>query len=70
MKLSARNVLPGKIKQIRKGPISTEVVLEVAGGVEIVSVITTGSADNLGLKEGEAAYAVFKADSVMVGVDR
>jgi molybdopterin-binding protein len=32
MKLSARNVLPGKIKQIRKGPISTEVVLEVAGG--------------------------------------
>jgi molybdopterin-binding protein len=33
-------------------------------------VITTGSAENLGLKEGKAAYAVFKADSVMVGVDR
>jgi molybdopterin-binding protein len=55
VKLSARNVLPGKIKSIRKGPISTEVVLETAPGMEIVSVITTGSAERLWLKEGESA---------------
>lgn len=69
MKLSARNVLKGKIKKIIVGAVNTEVVIEVASGVEVVSIITKESAEKLGLKEGKEVYAVIKASSVMVAVD-
>ena len=69
MKISARNVLKGTIKKVVRGAVNSEVVIELAGGVEVVSVITNHSVDALGLKEGKAAYAVVKASSVMIAVD-
>lgn len=69
MKISARNTLEGKIIEIKEGPVSTEVVIETKAGEKIVSSITTTSAESLGLKVGQKAYAVIKASSVMVGVD-
>lgn len=69
MKISARNILPGKIVAIVRGPVTTELTLEIAPGVQIVSTITTNSAGTLGLSEGAKAYAVIKASSVMVGTD-
>ena len=69
MKLSARNVLKGKIKNIKRGPISSLVVLEIAPKVQIVSTITAESTAALKLKKGRTASAVIKASSVMVGVD-
>ncbi|MDX9917758.1 MAG: TOBE domain-containing protein [Gudongella sp.] len=65
MQLSARNQLKGTIKSLKKGPVSTEVVIDI-GGVEVVSSITTGSAESLDLKVGDEAFAVIKASSVMV----
>lgn len=69
MKISARNVLSGKIVSIVRGPVSTEVTLEVAPGLQIVSTITTASADALQLAEGGTAYGIIKASSVMIGKD-
>ena len=69
MKISARNILPGKVKAIKKGPISSVVTLEIAPGVEVVSSITSESAAGLKLKKGQKAYAIIKASSVLVGVD-
>lgn len=69
MKLSARNTLKGKIVKMTKGAVNTEVVIELSGKDQIVSIITNTSAESLGLAEGKAAYAVIKASSVMVGVD-
>ncbi|HOC45497.1 MAG: molybdopterin-binding protein [Syntrophorhabdaceae bacterium] len=69
MKLSARNVLRGKVKAVNPGVVNTEVIIEVAGGAEIVSIITKTSADALGLAAGKAVYAVIKATNVMVAVD-
>ena len=69
MKISARNVLPGKVVSIVRGPVSTEVTLEIAPGLQITSSITTNSADALKLKVGGEAYGVIKASSVMIGVD-
>ena len=69
MKISARNYFQGKVKQVVRGAVNSEVVLEIADGVEIVSVITNASVDRLGLKDGSQAYAVIKASSVMVAVD-
>ena len=69
MKISARNQIPGTVKSIRKGPVSTEVVITIAGGNEIVSSITTHSAESLKLHEGSKVYAIVKASEVMVGID-
>lgn len=69
MKISARNTLKGTVKKITPGAVNTEVVIELPGGVEIVSVITKASAESLGLAVGKEAYAVIKASNVMVGVD-
>jgi molybdopterin-binding protein len=69
MKLSARNVLKGKVVQIIKGAVNSEVILELSGGTRIVSIITNTSVDSLGLKEGKEAYAVIKASNVMIAVD-
>jgi len=69
MKLSARNIMKGKVIQVKPGVVNTEVVLELPGGGQIVSIITKESAENLGLTVGKPAYAVVKASSVMIGVD-
>jgi molybdopterin-binding protein len=69
MKLSARNVLKGVVKKVTHGAVNSEVVIELPGGVEVVSIITKSSAQSLGLQEGKEAYAVIKASSVMVAVD-
>ena len=69
MKSSARNTLKGTVKTITPGAVNTEVVIELPGGQEVVSIITKASAERLGLQVGKAAYAVVKASNVMVGVD-
>jgi molybdopterin-binding protein len=69
MKLSARNILKGKVKRVRPGAVNTEVVIELPGGLEIVSIITKESAERLGLATGNEAYAIIKASNVMIGVE-
>jgi molybdopterin-binding protein len=69
MKISARNVLKGKVKRVVHGSVNSEVIIELPGGVEITSVITESSAENLDLKEGHEVYAVIKATSVMIASD-
>ncbi len=69
MKISARNVLMGTVKEIREGAVNDEVVVEIPGGQEIVAVITKRSVEKLGLAKGKQAYAVIKASSVMLAVD-
>lgn len=68
-KLSARNVLPGTVSKVHTGAVNDEVVLKLGGGSELTAIITRESSHSLGLKEGDAAFAVFKASSVIVGVD-
>ena len=69
MKISARNTLKGKIKKITNGAVNSEIVIELPGGMEVVSIITKSSADALVLKEGKDVYAVIKASNVMIAVD-
>ena len=69
MKLSARNVLKGKVVKVVRGAVNAEVTLELPGGLQVVAIITNTSVENLGLKEGKEAYAVVKASSVMIAVD-
>lgn len=69
LKLSARNVLKGRVKSIQHGAVNTEVIVEMPGGVEMVSIVTKTSAQSLGLKEGKEVYAIVKASNVMLGID-
>jgi len=69
MKISARNVLKGKVKQIKPGAVNTEVIIELPNGIGIVSIITKQSAENMELAVGKDAYVIIKASSVMVMVD-
>jgi len=69
MKLSARNEFVGTITRLVRGPVSTEVTIEIADGVDVVSVITTNSAKRLKLRKGQRAHAFIKADHIIVGVD-
>ncbi len=69
MKLSARNQIKGIIKRINTGAVNCEVMVEIAPNVEITSIITKTSIENLGLIEGSEAYVVIKASNVMLGVD-
>lgn len=69
MKISARNQLKGTVRSVEHGAVNTEVVIEVAPGVEVTSIITKASAESLGLAVGKTVYAVVKASNVMVATD-
>jgi len=69
MKISARNTFKGTVKKVVTGAVDTEVTLEIAPGIEIVSVITKTSAETLGLAGGKQAYAVIKASDIIVATD-
>jgi molybdopterin-binding protein len=66
MQLSARNQLRGTVKSVRLGTIMSEVVVDV-GGQEVVSAITRGAVESLGIQEGEQIVVVIKATEVMLG---
>jgi molybdopterin-binding protein len=69
MKISARNVLRGKVKRVVHGMVNTEVVVELPGGGQIVSIITKESAENMQIAEGKEVSAVIKASNVMLAID-
>jgi molybdate transport system regulatory protein len=69
LRLSASNQLRGTIVNCRKGAVSAEVILRLAGGQTVTAVITNESIDRLELKEGDQAVAVFKSSSVILGVN-
>jgi molybdate transport system regulatory protein len=68
-RISARNVLTGKVKKIEVGAVNSEVSLTLSGGAELVAIITKASAEHLALKPGGDAAAIVKASHVMVAVD-
>jgi molybdate transport system regulatory protein len=69
MPLSARNQFVGKVSSVRHGAVMSEVVIDIGGGHEIVSLISVSSAKRLKLKKGSPAIAVIKATEVIISTD-
>ena len=69
MRLSARNMLKGKVVEVRKGTVTTHVRIDIGGGAIVTSAITNEAAEELKLARGDDAYAVVKASDVMVAKD-
>jgi molybdopterin-binding protein len=67
MKLSARNVLPGKVVAVTKGATTAHVKVELGPGLMVFSAITNEAVDELGLKVGDSVSAVIKSSDVMIG---
>jgi len=67
MKLSARNVLPGKVVAVTKGSTTAHVKVELASGLTVTSSITNEAVDELALKVGDSVSAVIKSSDVMIG---
>ncbi|MCC8400965.1 TOBE domain-containing protein [Paraburkholderia sp. MMS20-SJTN17] len=67
--LSARNCIEGTVAAVTKGAVNSEVTIS-AGGAQIAAIITNDSVERLGLASGKKATAVFKASSVIIGVDQ
>jgi molybdopterin-binding protein len=69
-KVSARNCIAGNVTSVTKGAVNSEVVIAAQGGAQLAAIITNESADRLGLASGKPAVAIFKASSVIVGIDQ
>jgi molybdopterin-binding protein len=65
--LSATNTLPGRVVELARGDVMCKLVIEVAPGLRIGSVITRDSVERLGLDLGSRAVAIIKATEVIVG---
>ena len=66
-KVSARNAFIGKVVNVVKGEVKSEVTMAIQGGGRIIAIITNASVESLGLHEGIFAYAIIKANSVIIG---
>lgn len=69
MKLSARNILKGKVTSVTKGAVAAEIQVDIGGGNVITSTITVSSAERLGLAPGKDCSVVIKASEVIIGVE-
>lgn len=66
MKLSARNMLPGRVVAVTKGATTAHVKIELASGLTVLSSITNEAVEELELKVGDAVSAVIKSSDVMI----
>ena len=67
MQLSARNQLKGRVQSVNLATVMAEVVVQLPDGQQIVSAITRGSAERLGLKPGDEVVAIIKSTEVIIG---
>jgi molybdopterin-binding protein len=67
MKLSARNILPGRVVAVTKGSTTAHVKIELVPGLMVTASITNEAVDDLALKVGDSVSAVIKSSDVMIG---
>jgi molybdopterin-binding protein len=66
MKLSTRNVIKGKVVEVKEGAVAAKVKVDIGGGNVITSTITVDAVKELALRAGDEVFALIKASSVMI----
>ena len=69
MKLSARNIIKGKVKKVNHGLVNSEVIVGFSNELEIVSIVSKAAVENLNLQEGKEVYAIINANDVILATD-
>ena len=67
MKISARNVIEGKVVEVRKGAVAAQVKVDIGGGTVLTSMITVGAVEDLGLEAGQKVSVIIKSTEIMIG---
>lgn len=67
MKLSARNVIDGKVVAVTRGTTTAHVKVALASDVTVTSSITNESVDDLGLRVGDSVSVIIKSSDVIIG---
>jgi len=69
LKISAGNLIPGRVVSIRTDAVMGEVILDIGGGDTIAATVSAGGAQGLELSEGDEACAIIDASNVIIGID-
>ncbi len=69
MKLSTRNIIKGKVTDVKKGQVAAKVKVDIGGGNTVTSTITVEAVEELGIKVGDNVSVLIKASSVMLAKD-
>ena len=67
MRLSTRNIIKGKVSDVKEGTVAAKVKVDIGGGNTITSTITVEAVRELGIKVGDEVSVLIKASSVMLG---
>jgi molybdate transport system regulatory protein len=66
MKTSARNQFFGTVSRVQSGAVNDEIALDIAGGQQLIAIVTRESTESLGLQPGRQAFALIKSSSVIL----
>ncbi|HZU63284.1 MAG TPA: TOBE domain-containing protein [Novosphingobium sp.] len=69
LRLSARNLIGGRVCAVQEGPVESEVVLDIGGGCEMAAIVTTHSLHEMRLEIGSHTLAAFKASHIILAVE-
>jgi molybdopterin-binding protein len=67
MRISARNVMKGKVVEVKKGAVAAQVKVDIGGGNVLTSMITVGAVEDLGLESGQEVSVIIKSTEIMIG---
>jgi molybdate transport system regulatory protein len=67
--VSTRNRLPARVKSVARGPVNSEVKLELADTRTLVAVTSSEGLKALGLREGDSVFALINASHVLIAVN-
>lgn len=67
MKMSARNMLKGKVEGVEVGAVMANVKIKIEAPDIITAIITKDAVQDLDIKVGDAVVAIIKSTEVMVG---
>lgn len=63
---SARNQILSKIEKVQYNKLNATITMELAGGTELYSTITSKSVTNMNLHEGSDIYAIIKSSDIKI----
>jgi molybdopterin-binding protein len=66
MKLSTRNIIKGKVIEVKEGMVAAKVKVDIGGGNIITSTVTVDAVKDLEVKVGDEIRVLIKASSVML----
>ena len=66
MKISARNVFPGRVVAVKTGAVAAKVQVDIGGGNIVTSMVLADSVEDLGIAVGDEINVVIKSTEVML----